>query len=213
MASGETIRSLIGHQSLMVSAAFAPSPAYNAAINGALSSQHVRFNALDIQSTAASPRELAAELRRMRDQERLFSGDIGLYNSFVHVDTRGHNTTWEAFRSGNEQVTRSPDERRQAVEATALIRTRSQMPKVRSVFQTAPAVPGGVADIEVALEQQKLVAAVAASRVVSFVSNLTPLAGRRKALAGEGPLAGRGWRAGRHAGGAVLRVVPATDLR
>jgi hypothetical protein len=31
----------------------------------------------------------------MRDQENFFSGGIGIYNTFVHVDTRGRPADWD----------------------------------------------------------------------------------------------------------------------
>lgn len=68
-------------------------PAYNRALPGtAPYSRHMSFDAADIQSRA-TPRTLYKTLLQMR-REGLYKGGLGGYNSFVHVDTRGHNATW-----------------------------------------------------------------------------------------------------------------------
>lgn len=67
------------------------SPAYNKAISGASKSQHVEFTALDLSTN--NPRQLFKVLAKMRDAGE-FTGGIGLYPTFVHVDTRGSNATW-----------------------------------------------------------------------------------------------------------------------
>ena len=71
------------------------SPAYNAAIGGASSSQHMQFRALDLSvaGSPVGPLQWANVLRDMRGSG-IFSGGIGVYSSFVHVDTRGANVDW-----------------------------------------------------------------------------------------------------------------------
>ena len=70
------------------------SPAYNAACPGAASgSFHQQFRALDIAVSGKSPREVFDLLSKWRN-ERIFKGGLGLYSSFVHIDTRGSNATW-----------------------------------------------------------------------------------------------------------------------
>jgi hypothetical protein len=66
-------------------------PAYNRRIGGVSNSTHVRFNALDL--VCAEPASLYLILLEMR-REGLFKGGLGLYRSFVHLDTRGVNATW-----------------------------------------------------------------------------------------------------------------------
>ncbi|NEH49585.1 DUF882 domain-containing protein [Rhizobium leguminosarum] len=69
------------------------SPAYNKQIGGAKSSQHMRFNAIDFRVEGAnpgSPAQWAKMLRAMR-AAGVFRGGVGLYNTFVHLDTRGSN--------------------------------------------------------------------------------------------------------------------------
>ena len=67
------------------------SPAYNKRIGGVPNSMHVEFNACDL--VTERPAKLYLVLLEMR-REGLFRGGLGLYRSFVHVDSRGHNATW-----------------------------------------------------------------------------------------------------------------------
>jgi hypothetical protein len=69
------------------------SPAYNARCPGAKSgSQHMANKALDLQFSS-SPRKVARVAHELRAEGK-FSGGIGLYPDFTHVDTRGTNTDW-----------------------------------------------------------------------------------------------------------------------
>lgn len=71
------------------------SPGYNKCIGGAKESQHTAFRALDFYAEGGSrPVDWANMLRSMRDTEKLFRGGVGLYSSFVHLDTRGTNADW-----------------------------------------------------------------------------------------------------------------------
>jgi uncharacterized protein YcbK (DUF882 family) len=69
------------------------SPAYNKAVGGAPKSQHKEFRAADIQVDGATPREVYKILMLWRNQGR-FQGGLGLYKTFVHMDTRGTNADW-----------------------------------------------------------------------------------------------------------------------
>jgi len=66
---------------------------YNSCIGGASLSQHKRFNACDFTASGKSPREVTKALFKLRG-EGFFRGGIGIYQSFTHVDTRGHNAEW-----------------------------------------------------------------------------------------------------------------------
>jgi hypothetical protein len=68
---------------------------YNQLIGGAKQSQHLVFNALDFVVEGNSrPSHWARALRSIRNDDRAFKGGVGLYDTFVHVDTRGHNVDW-----------------------------------------------------------------------------------------------------------------------
>jgi uncharacterized protein YcbK (DUF882 family) len=88
----DALRDRLG-KSVAITNAFRAST-YNTCIGGVSASQHMRFSALDISVKGMNPVDCAMELRKMRDTEKLFHGGIGLYNTFVHVDTRGVNATW-----------------------------------------------------------------------------------------------------------------------
>lgn len=72
------------------------SPAYNEKIGGAARSLHKQFKAADfhVRGGAGGPKAWAAKLRRLRS-EGLFSGGVGVYDSFVHLDTRGVDVDWK----------------------------------------------------------------------------------------------------------------------
>lgn len=75
------------------------SPAYNRSIGGsAKRSQHMAFRAADVSvggASPGSPGDWAAALRELRAAHPEFEGGIGLYDSFVHVDTRGVRANWD----------------------------------------------------------------------------------------------------------------------
>lgn len=69
------------------------SPAYNRNIGGEKASFHMRFQACDFKAMTGKPKEWAAELLDMRRQG-VFKGGVGIYPTFIHVDTRGYNASW-----------------------------------------------------------------------------------------------------------------------
>jgi lysozyme family protein len=71
------------------------SPAYNRSVGGAKDSQHVQFRATDVQVPGRGGSQLWADTFRAMRREGFFSGGIGIYNTFVHVDTRGRNKDWD----------------------------------------------------------------------------------------------------------------------
>lgn len=70
------------------------SPEYNRAIGDAAPrSYHMQFRALDIAVSGITPRQVFVLLSNWRDAGK-FKGGLGIYNTFVHIDTRGTNATW-----------------------------------------------------------------------------------------------------------------------
>jgi uncharacterized protein YcbK (DUF882 family) len=68
--------------------------AYNAAIDGsATQSRHIEGDALDVSCATGTPADWAAALRALRTQGA-FKGGVGVYDTFVHIDTRGVNADW-----------------------------------------------------------------------------------------------------------------------
>jgi hypothetical protein len=66
------------------------SPAYNTAIGGASKSLHMTFHALDLAPLSHSPTALRKILRDLR-KKQIFTGGIGTYATFIHIDNRGTN--------------------------------------------------------------------------------------------------------------------------
>jgi hypothetical protein len=76
-------------------------PDYNACIRGDPNSQHKKFTAIDFVARRGGPSSWAAKLRSYRGQQFTwnggsftFRGGIGVYNTFVHIDTRGWDANW-----------------------------------------------------------------------------------------------------------------------
>jgi lysozyme family protein len=68
--------------------------AYNRSVGGASGSQHKKFCAGDFRVIGfGRPADWASALRKMR-AEKFFQGGIGVYETFVHVDTRGWPANW-----------------------------------------------------------------------------------------------------------------------
>jgi hypothetical protein len=66
------------------------SPEYNLAVGGARFSRHLQFDALDLAPVNGQVATLHRILVRLR-RAGIFTGGIGRYPSFVHIDARGHN--------------------------------------------------------------------------------------------------------------------------
>lgn len=65
--------------------------AYNRRVGGVRNSTHRMFSACDcVTANVAQLYLVLLDLRR----EGYFKGGLGLYRSFVHIDSRGHNATW-----------------------------------------------------------------------------------------------------------------------
>ena len=80
--------------------------AYNIAVGGAPGSFHLEFRAIDFHCVGpkrGTPEQWARRLEDLRgveitlpgNRDRFhFAGGVGLYPTFVHVDTRGHDFSW-----------------------------------------------------------------------------------------------------------------------
>ena len=87
----DRLRAELGY-SIRITSAYRNKP-YNTCIGGEPGSFHMKFNATDFQADGGSPRAWANKLLELR-QQGVFTGGVGLYPTFVHVDTRGYNATW-----------------------------------------------------------------------------------------------------------------------
>lgn len=61
---------------------------HNKKVGGSPNSQHLLGKAADIQVSGMTPAQVAAEA------EKIGFGGIGIYKTFVHVDTRATRTRW-----------------------------------------------------------------------------------------------------------------------
>ncbi|MGY8640061.1 MAG: YcbK family protein [Verrucomicrobiales bacterium] len=87
----DKIRTRLGSQLNYINSAYR-SPAYNAKCPGAASrSYHMQNCALDLMFGCGS--ETAFAMAKTLRSEGVFRGGIG-YSSFIHIDTRGHDSTW-----------------------------------------------------------------------------------------------------------------------
>jgi uncharacterized protein YcbK (DUF882 family) len=68
---------------------------YNSVLPGsAKDSRHNHNDALDFRCKSGTPKDWYDFLMSMRNEGK-FTGGLGLYKTFVHVDTRGVNATWK----------------------------------------------------------------------------------------------------------------------
>lgn len=71
------------------------SPAYNKKIGGAKFSQHVQGKAADISCSKFTPEQIHAAILQLIKEGKMLEGGVGIYNSWVHYDTRGTAARWD----------------------------------------------------------------------------------------------------------------------
>lgn len=87
----DEIRHRLGTPLNLISSAYR-SPEYNLACSGAKHSYHMQNRALDLSFTGGS--DAAATVAKELQKEGFFKGGIGVYPTFIHVDTRGFTASW-----------------------------------------------------------------------------------------------------------------------
>ena len=84
----EAIREAAGGSPIHINSGYR-CPVHNKNVGGAKNSQHMRGTALDL-----TPRHISVKaLHRIADRLNA-KGGVGLYRTFVHVDTRGRKSRW-----------------------------------------------------------------------------------------------------------------------
>lgn len=74
-------------------------PEYNAKLpNSSKNSQHILGKAADIWCKKLSAHQLYLTIERLIRIGKMKQGGLGLYNTFVHYDIRGHRARWD-YRS------------------------------------------------------------------------------------------------------------------
>lgn len=72
--------------------------AHNAAVGGSPNSQHLLGKAADIWIKDMEPHELHHIINGLIHDGLMKQGGLGLYDTFVHYDIRGHKARWD-FRT------------------------------------------------------------------------------------------------------------------
>ena len=90
LAAADELRRRLGRPVQILSAY--RNPSYNRAIGGARNSQHAQFRALDLTAKVPIP-ELAKLAKQIRT-EKIFTGGLGTYPGFIHLDSRPTNADW-----------------------------------------------------------------------------------------------------------------------
>ena len=85
----QALRDLIGKPIIINSATRCK--AHNASEGGGLNSQHLQGRAADIRVNGMAPETLAKKAEQI---EVFRNGGIGIYDTFVHLDVRGHKARW-----------------------------------------------------------------------------------------------------------------------
>lgn len=67
----------------------------NKAVGGATKSQHMFANAADIQVKDMSPIEVKTLIEKLIKEGKMKQGGLGIYNDWVHYDTRGTVARWD----------------------------------------------------------------------------------------------------------------------
>lgn len=67
---------------------------HNRKVGGARSSLHMKGIATDIQVVGILPSTLRTVVLRLIDQKRIPQGGVGLYDTFLHYDSRGTKARW-----------------------------------------------------------------------------------------------------------------------
>ena len=88
----EALREELGKPILVISGY--RSPNFNASLHGAKKSQHMFATASDIKVKGVSPRKVHSTILKLIKEGKMEQGGLGLYETFVHYDVRGHKARW-----------------------------------------------------------------------------------------------------------------------
>ncbi len=88
----DAIRKQLDHPLLITNCYRAPP--YNSCVGREINSQHLDFRAADFVGKDGDSAAWAEAARAVRDSG-VFSGGMGIYRSFVHVDVRGSVADWD----------------------------------------------------------------------------------------------------------------------
>lgn len=70
-------------------------PEHNKAVGGVSKSMHLLGLAADLQIQEIEPHEVAGVIETLMDNGEILMGGVGRYNTFTHMDIRGHRARWD----------------------------------------------------------------------------------------------------------------------
>lgn len=70
-------------------------PEHNKAVGGVSKSMHLLGLAADLQIPEIEPHEVAGVIETLMDNGEILMGGVGRYNTFTHMDIRGHRARWD----------------------------------------------------------------------------------------------------------------------
>lgn len=90
----EVLRAELGGNPITIISGYR-SPAHNTSIGGATRSQHLCGRAADIRVGDYTPAQVHAKIEELISAGRMMQGGLGIYDTFVHYDTRGTRARWD----------------------------------------------------------------------------------------------------------------------
>jgi hypothetical protein len=103
MENLEVLRTELGDKPMTIVSGFR-SCEHNRRVGGASRSRHLCGQAADIRVADTTPETVHATIERLIGEGRMQQGGLGIYNTFVHYDTRGTRARWDNRRSTGQSV-------------------------------------------------------------------------------------------------------------
>lgn len=95
----EVLRSEFGGSAITIVSGYR-SPAHNTSVDGKPRSQHLCGRAADIRISGHTPAQVHSKIEELIAAGRMMQGGLGIYNTFVHYDTRGVEARWDLRTAG-----------------------------------------------------------------------------------------------------------------
>ena len=90
----EVLRAEVGGKPITINSGYR-TPSYNATLDGASAqSRHLCGQAADIRVSEMTPSQVHAKIEELIANGSMKQGGLGLYDTFVHYDTRGYKARW-----------------------------------------------------------------------------------------------------------------------
>jgi V8-like Glu-specific endopeptidase len=110
MENLEIFRAAVDDKPITINSGYR-SCAYNSTLEGAAGkSRHLCGQAADIRVTDMSPLQVRDTIEQLIHEGRMLQGGLGLYDTFVHYDVRGHRARWDKRRRSQASSLADPGE-------------------------------------------------------------------------------------------------------